>query len=181
VADETVPVAETDELGELDTAETMAQVAKRVVAAMPPRNPNGGRRPLMSARIVRDLFKAVLAGESDLRACAYAGISSDTLYAWVKRGEKGDRGYSTFSAELTKVRARSRTDHLIAIGSDKDWKARAWLLAHQSPDEFGKDVTETRHTGVIATTTVDLVTLAPLLTVLTPEQKFALAGLLPKP
>jgi hypothetical protein len=57
-----------------------------------PRSPrNAGRPPIIAPSITENVVRALNAGNYMETAAAYAGISKDTLYRWLKRGEREKR------------------------------------------------------------------------------------------
>lgn len=51
----------------------------------------GGRPSLISAQIVENILSAIRAGTYIETAAAFAGITKDTLYRWLKRGRREKR------------------------------------------------------------------------------------------
>lgn len=50
-----------------------------------------GRRPIITQQIITDILSSLKAGCYIETAAAYAGISKDTLYNWLKRGRREKR------------------------------------------------------------------------------------------
>ena len=79
-------------------------------------------------------------------AAVYAGISKETLKAWVGRGHQqqengpADGDYAHFLREIEEAEARYkvRALGLISTAMTKDWKAAAWVLERKFPDEWAK-------------------------------------------
>lgn len=72
-------------------------------------------------------------------AAAYAGISKDTLYAWLKRGKREKRGaYRAFSDAVASALAESEVTacEIVAKAGATDWRATAWRLERRFPDRF---------------------------------------------
>lgn len=51
----------------------------------------GGRKPIISQKIIQDVTSAIKAGNYMEVAAAYAGISKDTFFRWMKRGAREKR------------------------------------------------------------------------------------------
>ena len=90
-----------------------------------------GRRSKFTKARKERIIQAIGAGCSYEMSADYAGISRQTLWNWIKKGEEGnDRAYVTFldnikSAEIEGAMANLGT---IQEASKKDWKAAAWIL-----------------------------------------------------
>lgn len=79
------------------------------------------------------LVQAIRAGNTRRAACAYAGISDDTLANWARRS-------ADFSDSLTRAEAESEVA-LVAIvrqAATQDWRAAAHLLERRWPDSWGR-------------------------------------------
>ena len=77
------------------------------------------------------IIKAIGAGCSYEMAADYAGISRQTLWNWIKKGEEGkDRNYITFLDNIKTAEIEGAMANLGTIqeASQKDWKAAAWIL-----------------------------------------------------
>ena len=77
------------------------------------------------------IIKAIGAGCSYEMAADYAGISRQTLWNWIKKGELGkDRNYITFLDNIKTAEIEGAMANLGTIqeASQKDWKAAAWIL-----------------------------------------------------
>ena len=106
-------------------------------------------------------------------ACARAGIAKSTYQSWMTRGATGEEPFSTFSAAAT----RARADGVRALAAtvrkaaNDDWRAAAWMLERQDPDEWSKRTELTGKSGgpVEVKTTSDL-------TAMTDAELRALAG-----
>jgi len=88
-------------------------------------------------------------------AAAYAGISKDTLYAWLKRGQrekekkekdpsyeipKYERQFVRFSDAVEKALAEAEMRDVMIIyeASKEQWQAAAWRLERKFPDRWGR-------------------------------------------
>jgi hypothetical protein len=70
-------------------------------------------------------------------AAARAGIAYETLREWLKAGEEGNPNLSAFSQAVRQAEADGVHANLVAITRSPDWRARAWVLEHRHPEEFG--------------------------------------------
>ena len=87
-----------------------------------------GRKPNTAgmARVLEALGK----GCTYKLAASAAGISEQTLYEWIRKGDAGRDPYKTFVSDLRKAentRAETLLDNIIKAGT-KDWRSNAWLL-----------------------------------------------------
>nr|WP_255724707.1 hypothetical protein [Shimazuella soli] len=74
-------------------------------------------------------------------ASAYAGINKTTLYDWLKRGARENRGkYRAFSNAVEKAMAEAemRDVALIAQAAKENWQAAAWRLERKYPARWGR-------------------------------------------
>lgn len=117
-----------------------------------PRKPTG--RPLgLTTEIQEAMMQAVSAGAYMETAAAYAGITKDTLYRWLKRGARArrelgrgkritvdDRRLVAFSDALKKAAAAAEVADLKIIGkaARRTWQAAAWRLERKHPDRWGR-------------------------------------------
>jgi hypothetical protein len=77
------------------------------------------------------LLVAIRAGNTRRAACAYAGISEDSLERWAKRS-------AGFAEGLTRAEAEAEVS-LVAIirkAAETDWRAAAHLLACRRPEDW---------------------------------------------
>jgi hypothetical protein len=110
-------------------------------------NPKGGPTvltPEVEAKILAGIRDA---GMSFRTACAYAGISEDTL----GRRRKAD---AEFAARVDHAREmfKAKMVTLISAAAPKNWNAAAWLLERKHPEEFGRQRLETEHSGAVKIT-----------------------------
>ena len=90
-----------------------------------------GRRSKFTKERKERIIQAIGAGCSYEMAADYAGISRQTLWTWIKKGEEGkDRNYVTFldSIKTAEIEGAMANLGTIQEASQKDWKAAAWIL-----------------------------------------------------
>ena len=105
--------------------------------AMQKRRP--GRPSKLTPQVVAMILAAIKCGAPNKVACAAAGIHQDTLYGWLEKArERPASEYAEFTEQLTRARDEGRVSRLATIqkASKSDWKAAAWLLERDLPDEF---------------------------------------------
>ena len=97
--------------------------------------------PEVEAKILAGIRDA---GMSLQTACAWAGISDDTLARQRKKdpelAARVERAREMFKAKMVT---------LISAAAPKNWNAAAWLLERRWPEEFGRQRLDTEHSGAI--------------------------------
>ena len=86
-------------------------------------------------------------GMSLRTACAYAGISEDTL----GRRRKTDVEFAA-RVEHAREMFKAKMLALISVAAPKNWNAAAWLLERKHPEEFGRQRLDTEHSGAVKIT-----------------------------
>ena len=118
--------------------------------ARPKPSPKPGRSQLLEThpKIGEDIITAIKAGNYLHVAAAFAGVSKDTYFDWMKRGARDIRAgretvYARFSAGVDQALAHAEVHSVAAIrGATKEnWQAAAWLLERRHPDRWGRHVT----------------------------------------
>lgn len=107
--------------------------------------------PELQARIVQ----AIQAGNYMETAAAYAGISKNTLFDWLRRGArekerlagnararilKEEAPYVAFSDSVEKALAEAEVRDVVNVMKAADggqWQASAWRLERKFPDRWG--------------------------------------------
>jgi hypothetical protein len=91
------------------------------------------RTPSTEERII----EAIRQGMTYRLAAQYAGIAYETLRSWLKAGEDGDVNFSAFVQSVRQAEADGAMANLAYINKSPDWRARAWVLEHRHPEEYG--------------------------------------------
>lgn len=88
-------------------------------------------------RVHASVVAAIRAGASIGRAAAIAGVSRAAVFNWLASPAPE---LQAFAADVAKARAEYAEvlRAKVETAGDDDWKAAAWLLERQFPDEFGK-------------------------------------------
>ena len=73
-----------------------------------------------------------------LKYCADAvGIHRNTVYDWMKKGEKAKSGkYRKFYLDMQKARAKFIAKNVKDIQNNKSWMAKQYLLQVTDPEQF---------------------------------------------
>jgi len=104
---------------------------------------------------IEQIVAAVRAGNFIETAAAFAGISKQTLYNWLKEGarerdrrENGEKADHTkdlyvqfsFQIEQALAEAEMRDVEIITKAAEQQWQAAAWRLERKYPDRWGRKV-----------------------------------------
>lgn len=96
----------------------------------------------LDPEVIKNAGTLAATGMTDKGIMDYLGITADTFYKWLNRGEerKGSL-YADFADTIKRGRAHLMGDCLkdiINAGKSGEWQARAWILERRWPDEYGK-------------------------------------------
>ena len=113
----------------------------------------GGRPTKLNDNLQDEICKVVRAGNYIETAAAYAGISKQTLYDWMKRGRResearlegkrkkpAEEKYVRFLDAVEKALADSeiRDVAIVAKAATENWQAAAWKLERRNPGKWGR-------------------------------------------
>lgn len=100
----------------------------------------GGRPTKLTAVTQQAIVQALRAGNYLETAAAYAGVSKQSIYTWIKRGQKGEPKYQEFLDAIEKAQADSETRDvaIIAKAAETQWQASAWRLERKFPERWGR-------------------------------------------
>ena len=87
-----------------------------------------GRPTKATPALVEAILADIARGLTREQACAFNGVSASALREWEKR----------FPDLRAKAQGLRKAALLQRIESSSDWKAAAWLLERNFPEEFGK-------------------------------------------
>ncbi len=85
------------------------------------------------------ILAAIKCGAPNKVACEGAGVGESTLYQWLELArERPGSEYAEFAEQLTRARQEGRISRLALIqkAAKLDWRAAAWLLERDMPEEF---------------------------------------------
>lgn len=108
-----------------------------------------GRPSLLTPELQDQIATMIRAGTSVTVACEAAGISRETFYQWLKRGESRaakDAAHREFRERISSARAEAeaRAVTIIATAAREDWRAAAWLLERSFPERWGSSAERER-------------------------------------
>jgi transposase len=96
----------------------------------------------LTPAVLKLIVDAIGAGNYIETAAAYAGISKNTLYEWLKRGRRAKKAdiYTEFVEAVEKAMADAEVRDVaqIAQASSIYWQASAWRLERKYPDRWGR-------------------------------------------
>lgn len=110
-----------------------------------------GRPTLCTPAVVDELIDALQTGMSIKGACNCAGISTETYYDWLSRGETGQQPFADFLTRATQARGKGERALVTAMSTDT---GRAFVL--RSTYGYKDQPVEVVHSGRI-----DLATMTP--------------------
>jgi hypothetical protein len=118
---------------------------------------NAGRKTaLLQPNLEQTLLDYIRIGTPIRNAVVAAGVTETSFYSWINRGMaererlklvKGAKESPTevvflkFLEQVERAKAEAITKKVAVIaksGNDGDWRAAAWWLERQLPEEFGK-------------------------------------------
>lgn len=130
-----------------------------------PKHP-GGRPTKCTPEVIAEFANLMAAGNYFETACDYVGLSKQTAYNWIKRGQEalaaaddldavpeGERIFVEFmdathrSAAQAEVRNVALIQQAARDGAPGDWRASAWWLEKRKQDTWGEKRTKLEHTG----------------------------------
>lgn len=95
----------------------------------------------LTAELQAKICDAIRMGNYMETAAAFAGISKDTFYRWLKKGARARSGiYREFHDAVHKALAEAevRDVAIIANAAKESWQAAAWRLERRHPERWGK-------------------------------------------
>lgn len=94
---------------------------------------------------VSAVVQAIGMGATYELAAQYAGISYETFNTWQKQKPQ-------FSEAVKKAEGEAAVKWLAKIekaASDGSWQAAAWKLERRYPEQYGRQITDMRHSGKV--------------------------------
>ena len=100
-----------------------------------------GRPEKIDADIQAKICRTIRSGAYIETAAAYAGITKETFYKWLKRGKKDSSGpYREFSDAVGKALAEAELRDILRIdkAAESQWTAAAWRLERRFPERWAR-------------------------------------------
>jgi hypothetical protein len=131
-------------------------VVKKEPAKTPAKKTAGRKTALLQPDLEQTILDYIRIGTPVRVAVTSAGVSEQTFYSWINRGVaererlkmiKGAKINTSeviflkFLESVERAKAEAITKKIAVIaksGNDGDWRAAAWWLERQMPEEFGK-------------------------------------------
>jgi hypothetical protein len=131
-------------------------VAKKEPAKTPAKKSAGRKTALLDETREKTLLDYIRIGTPVRKAVTASGVSEKTFYNWMARGMAERERLSMvpnakenpteviflqFLQQVEQARAEAITKKVAVIaksGNEGDWRAAAWWLERQVPEEFGK-------------------------------------------
>jgi len=101
----------------------------------------------LTEEIAQAIVAAVGRGLHKYHIAGSVGISRQTLWQWIERGEAAEPGDEAFVAFLTRYKKAQADFCQARVGtileaSEKTWTAAAWMLERLYPDEYSDPAKE---------------------------------------
>ncbi len=104
-------------------------------------NPTAGRPTNLTPEVHKQITEDIAGGMYAQVAAARAGITEQTFYTWLKRGQEEESGVYREFTECVLTSAgeaeKNATDSVQSRFGD-DWKSAAWWLERRFPKRWGK-------------------------------------------
>jgi transposase len=101
-----------------------------------------GRPTKLTPALQEKIVMVIRGGNYIETAAAYAGISKQTLYNWLRRGARQKSGqYREFALAVEQALAEAEMRDLALIeqaARDGKWQAAAWRLERRFPKRWGR-------------------------------------------
>jgi len=92
--------------------------------------------------LINEICKLIEAGNYARHAALSVGITEQTFYNWINRGERSKSGiYFEFFESIKKSRAKAIVRNVAIVNKaaqDGDWKAAMTWLERTEPDLYGR-------------------------------------------
>ena len=100
------------------------------------------RKCLLTPEVQSAIVGAIEKGATRREAALAAGISETTLYRWLARGEKAQKGqFREFYEAVKQAEEKAVLGFVSAIweaAQNGKWQAAAWWLERRYPEDWGK-------------------------------------------
>lgn len=100
-------------------------------------------RSKLTEELCDKICKDIQQGGTLKYAAMHNGITEQTFYNWMKRGEESKTQTGKFfeffeSVKRAQEDGKTRLISKIEMHGERNWQALAWLLERMYPDEFGR-------------------------------------------
>lgn len=105
-------------------------------------NKQRGRLTKLTPELQEKIVKAVSLGNYIETSAAYAGVNKQSLYTWMKRGNRQKKGpFRDFLDAIKKAMAEAEIrdlENIRVISTNGNWQASAWRLERKFPKKWGR-------------------------------------------
>lgn len=110
----------------------------RIKKSLATRDRNLQHNNKFGSYVAETMVEAFAKGAPLLTACHLAGITAQTYYNWLYKGDKGDPKYADFARRCREAKAQWEMAKMEEVDLGlPGWQAKAWLLERSSPQNFG--------------------------------------------
>lgn len=114
-----------------------------------------GRKPKLTKEVTERAVQAIKAGNYNVVAAQFAGVTERTFYSWIEKGESAERksldgetltddeaSYLHFLQSIRSARNELEVRHTLSVNkaAEKDWRAAAWFLERSFPSRWGRNL-----------------------------------------
>lgn len=99
-----------------------------------------GRELLLDDRRHKAIVEFIKGGSTITNACRAVGISQEAYFTWMRHGRNGREPYVAFFEDVQRAKALARysLERVIIEAAPDDWRAAAWMLERQHPEEYAQ-------------------------------------------
>lgn len=100
-----------------------------------------GRPSAYSEELGLKICDAIRAGNYMETAAAFAGVSKQTLYDWLRRGGREEEPFATFSGRVERALGEAEVRAVTTVmkaANNGAWQAAAWYLERKSWQNWGR-------------------------------------------
>lgn len=98
-----------------------------------------GRPTKLTPETQAVIIEALENGNYAETAATLGGISHDTFYTWIRKGEDGVEPYAAFADATKRASAKAEAASLASVRAQSDsWQASAWFLERRFPAKYAK-------------------------------------------
>jgi len=104
-----------------------------------------GRKTKLTPEMQKKIVQALEVGAIHEDACAYAGISHECFYNWLRLGETGRQPFAEFSEAVKGAEGKAVVGWLAQIETAAragNWQAAAWKLERRRPKGYGRQLAD---------------------------------------
>lgn len=104
-----------------------------------------GRKTKLTPEVQAAIVQALGVGATREHAYQYAGISHETFYNWMEKGEAGKPPYVEFFDAVKNTEAKAVVGwlaHIETAARAGNWQAAAWKLERRYPKMFGRGLAD---------------------------------------